>query len=46
MQQIEEGRAMLFNTTVNNISTTSWRSALLMEETGVLKEDHRPVASH
>ena len=36
----------LFNPTFNNISALSWRSVLLVEETGVLLEDHRPVASH
>jgi len=34
---------MVFNTTFNNISVTSWWSVLLVEETG---ENHRPVASH
>jgi len=34
---------MVFNTTFNNISVISWRSVLLVEETG---ENHRPVASH
>jgi hypothetical protein len=34
---------MVFNTTFNNISVTSWCSVLLVEETG---ENHRPVASH
>jgi hypothetical protein len=37
---------MVFNTTFNNISIISWQSVLLMEETGVLGENHRPVASH
>jgi hypothetical protein len=36
-------RFMLFITTFNNISVLSWRSVLLMEETGVLRESHRPV---
>ena len=36
-------RVMMFNATFNNISATSWRSVLLVEETGV---NHRPVASH
>jgi hypothetical protein len=39
-------RVMLFNTTFNNISALSWRSVLLVEETGVSGENHRPVASH
>jgi hypothetical protein len=34
-----------FNTTFNNISVTSWRLVLLVEETGGLKENHRPVAN-
>jgi hypothetical protein len=28
-------RVMVFNTTFNNISVISWRSVLLVEETGV-----------
>jgi len=34
---------MMFNTTFNNISVISWRSVLLMEETG---ENHRSAVSH
>jgi len=37
---------MVFNATFNNISVISWRSVLLVEETGVLGENHRPVANH
>ena len=37
---------MMFNVTFNNISAISWRSVLLVEETGVPGENHRPVASH
>jgi hypothetical protein len=37
---------MVFNATFNNISIISRRSVLLMEETGVPKENHQPVASH
>ena len=37
---------MEFNTTFNNISTISWRSVSLVEETGGSGENHRPVASH
>jgi hypothetical protein len=36
---------MVFNATFNNISVISWWSVLLVEETGVQGEDHRPVAS-
>jgi hypothetical protein len=37
---------MVFNATFNNISIISWRSVLLVEETGVPGENHRPAASH
>jgi hypothetical protein len=37
---------MVFNATFNNISAISWRSVLLVEETGVPGENHRPVASY
>jgi hypothetical protein len=33
----------VFNATFNNISVTSWRSVLSVEETGVPGENHRPV---
>jgi hypothetical protein len=36
---------MVFNATFNNISVISWRSALLVEETGVLGENHQPAVS-
>jgi hypothetical protein len=39
-------RVMLFNATLNNISAISWQSVLLVEETGVPREYHRPAASH
>jgi hypothetical protein len=32
--------AMVFNATFNNISVISWRSVLLVEETGVSKKNH------
>jgi hypothetical protein len=38
-------RVMVFNATFNNISVTSWRSVLLVEETGIPGENHRSVAS-
>ena len=31
---------------INNISVISWRSVLLVGETGVSRENHQPVASH
>jgi len=37
---------VVFNVIFNNISVISWRSVLLVEETGVPGENHRPVASH
>jgi hypothetical protein len=36
---------MVFNATFNNISDISSWSVLLVEETEVLGENHRPVAS-
>jgi len=39
-------RVMVFNATFNNISIISWRSVLLVEETGVPGETHRTAASH
>ena len=35
-------RIMVFNATFNNISVISWRTVLLVEETGVPRENHRP----
>jgi len=37
---------MVFNSTFNNISAISWWSVLLMEETGVAGENHRPATNH
>jgi hypothetical protein len=37
---------MVFNVIFNTISVISWRSVLLVEETGRPGENHRPVASH
>jgi len=39
-------KSMVFNVTVNNISVMTWRSILLVEETGVPGENQRPVASY
>jgi hypothetical protein len=38
-------RVVVFNT-FNIISVISWWSVLLVEEAGVLGENHRPVTSH
>jgi hypothetical protein len=37
---------MVFIATFNNISVVSWRSVLLVDETRVPGENHRPAASH
>jgi hypothetical protein len=34
---------MVFNATFTNISVISWRSVLLVEETGEPGENHQPV---
>ena len=39
-------RIMMINATFSNNSAISWRSVLLVDETGVPGENHRPVASH
>ena len=39
-------RDMVFNDAFNNILAISWSSVLLVEETGVPGENHRPDASH
>ena len=37
---------MVFNAPLNNIAVISWRSTLLVEETGVPGENHGPATSH
>ena len=37
---------MVFNATFNNMLVISSQSVLLVEETGVPGENHRPTASH
>jgi hypothetical protein len=39
------GCFIVINATFNNISVISWRSVLLVEETGIPGENHRHVAS-
>ena len=36
---------MMFNVTLNNISVILWQLVLLVEETGVPGEIHRPIAN-
>jgi hypothetical protein len=43
---VMELRVILFNATFTNISVTSWRSVVLVEKTGVPRENHRSAASH
>jgi len=40
------GLGLVFNATLNNISVISWRSVLLVEETGIPEKTHQPVTSH
>jgi hypothetical protein len=37
---------MILNGTSNNISVISLQTVLLVEDTGVPEENHRPAASH
>ena len=37
---------MIFNATFSNISAILWLSVLLVEETGISGENHRPPANH
>ena len=37
---------MVLKATFNNISIISWPSVLLVAETGVAGDNHRPVAGH
>jgi hypothetical protein len=39
-------RFMVFNATFYNISVISWQLVLMVEETEVPGENHRPAASH
>ena len=39
-------RVMVTSATFNNISVKLWQSVLLVEETRVPGENHRPAASH
>ena len=37
------GKVIVLNANFNNISVISWRSVLLVEETGVFGENYRPA---
>ena len=41
-----DGCVMVFNATFNNISVILWWSVLLLEETGVPRENPKHVANH
>jgi hypothetical protein len=43
---LKQVRVKGFKATFNNISVISWQSVLLVGETGVPGENHRPAASH
>ena len=43
--QLELKGVLAFNGTFNDISVILWGSVLLVEESGVPGENHRPVAS-
>jgi hypothetical protein len=43
MQKGVRVKVMVFNAAFNNISVISWRSVLLVEETGKPRENRRPV---
>ena len=43
--RVIEVRVLILNTTFTNISVISRRTVLLVEETGVPGENHRPTAS-
>ena len=47
-ENLENRGSMVFNATSNNISVTSilWRSVLLVEETGIPRENHRTATIH
>ena len=45
VQSYNRVRVIVLNATFNNISVILWQSVLLMEETGVPGENHRPAAS-
>jgi len=36
----------MYNATFKNITVILWRSDLLVEETRIPRENHRPAASH
>ena len=46
VEVIEVAWGMVFNATFNNISVISWRSVLLVDETGLSGENRRHAAIH
>ena len=41
-QDLQNRRDLVFNSTFSNISATSWRPVLVVEEAGIPGENHRP----
>ena len=46
LRTLHRVRVMVIDATFNNISVISWRSILLVEETGVPGENYRSATSH
>jgi hypothetical protein len=45
-EKVKVGWFMVFSATFNIISAISWRSVLLVEETGAQRENHRHVTKN
>jgi hypothetical protein len=45
VDDVQGVRVVVFNIIFNNIAVISWRSVLLVEETGAPGENHRPITS-
>jgi len=43
---LERVRVIMLNATFNNVSVILWRSVLLVEETGIPGENHRPAVGY
>jgi hypothetical protein len=46
LNRLDNVRFMVFNANFNNVSIISWRLVLLMEETRLSGDNHRPAACH
>jgi hypothetical protein len=45
-EKLIEIRVMVVNAIFNNISVISWQSVLLVQETGVPRENHQPAVGY